>query len=98
MALKIHWTPKATTWIDMQLAYWEENEQSVAATKFFKDLDKKLKLLVDYPETGRATNRFERVRFVIIDKHYNIFYRIKVDTIVILTFFDTHQSPNKKPF
>jgi plasmid stabilization system protein ParE len=66
MALIIRWTPKTATWLDTQLSYWEENEMSVAAAKFSKDLDKKLKRLIEFPETGRATSSFKKIRFVVI--------------------------------
>jgi plasmid stabilization system protein ParE len=98
MALKIRWTPKAVTWLDTQLTYWEDNELPSAAAKFSKDLHKKLNRLSNYPETGRATSSFKKIRFVIVDKRYDLFYRVNVDNIVLLSFFDTRQDPKNRPY
>jgi plasmid stabilization system protein ParE len=98
MALNIRWTPKATTWLDMQLTYWEENDLPNAAVNFSKDLDKKLNRLSDYPEIGRATSTFKKIRYINIDKRYNLFYRVNIDNIILLSFFDTRQDPDKKPY
>ncbi len=85
-------------WLDTQLTYWETNEMPTTAAKFSKDLDKKLKRLMEYLETGRATSSFKKIRFVKVDKRFDLFYRVNVDNIAILTFFDTRQDPNKRPY
>ena len=92
------WTPKAATWLNNQMDYWENNGMERSAKNFSKDLVKKLDLIVVQPEVGRATSNFKKIRFVTIDKRYRLFYRIKPTDINILTFFDTKQDLNKSPY
>ena len=98
MALIIRWTPRANTWLNNQFDYWENNGMEASAKKFSKDLAKKLQLIAEQPEAGRATSNFKKIRFVAIDKRYRLFYRVKPTDINILTFFDTKQDPNKSPY
>jgi plasmid stabilization system protein ParE len=98
MATLIRWTPKATAWLDTQLSYWEENDMFSTIERFVQDLDKKLNRLSEQPETGRATSEYKKIRFIVIDKRYHLFYRVNLDSIVLLTFFDTRQNPTKRPY
>ncbi len=98
MALLIRWTPRASNWLNLQYDYWEENDMHTTLQKFSKGLDNKLTLLSNQPEIGRPTSDFKKIRFVSIDKRYHLFYRIKTNDITLLTFFDTKQNPDKRPY
>ena len=57
-----------------------------------------LDLLEDFPEMGVAEVPEKQIRGFQLTKQTRIFYRIKNDRILILTFFDVRQNPSKKPF
>lgn len=55
-----------------------------------------LNLLIDYPEMGSLEVVHEKIRGFQLAKQTKVFYRIKDDRIIILTFFHVRQSPKKK--
>jgi plasmid stabilization system protein ParE len=63
-----------------------------------KDIDKKLKQLSKYPETGRPSLSDPEIRFVKIGKNTELYYMFDGTIIQLLDFFDTRQDPTKRPF
>ncbi len=59
------------------------------ATDFFD-------LLENYPEIGVVEVDDKQIRGFQLTKQTRVFYRIKGERIIILTFFDVRQHPNKK--
>ena len=56
-----------------------------------------LELLGDFPEIGVIEVPDKQIRAFQLTKQTRVFYRIKGDRIIILTFFDVRQDPKKKP-
>ena len=56
-----------------------------------------LDLLEDFPEIGVVEVIEKQIRGFQLTKQTRIFYRIKGERIIILTFFDVRQDPKKKP-
>lgn len=56
-----------------------------------------LDLLEDFPEIGTVEAIDKKIRGFQLTKQTKIFYRIKDERIIILTFFDVRQNPKKKP-
>jgi plasmid stabilization system protein ParE len=57
-----------------------------------------LELLADFPELGTEVNSEKKIRAFQLTKQTRVYYRIKQDRILILTFFDVRQDPNKLNF
>ena len=55
-----------------------------------------LDLLKNFPQIGSIEVRDKQIRGILLTKHTKIFYRIKSDKIIVLTFFDVRQDPGKK--
>ena len=55
-----------------------------------------LDLLEDYPEIGVVEVADKQIRGFQLTKQTRVFYRIKGERIIILTFFDVRQHPSKK--
>ena len=56
-----------------------------------------INLLKNFPEIGISEVPEKQIHSFRLTRQTRIFYRIKKDHILILTFFDTRQSPTKKP-
>jgi plasmid stabilization system protein ParE len=56
-----------------------------------------LDLLEDFPKIGTVEYPQKQIRGFQLTKQTKIFYRIKGQRIVILTFFDVRQDPRKRP-
>jgi hypothetical protein len=57
-----------------------------------------LEILVDFPERGSIENIDRGIRGFTLTRQVNIFYRVSVEKIFLLDFFDNRQDPNKKRF
>jgi len=56
-----------------------------------------LELLKIFPEMGVKEVQEKQIRSFLLTHQTRIFYRIKQEHIVVLTFFDTRQHSNKRP-
>ncbi|KYG80712.1 plasmid stabilization system protein ParE [Roseivirga ehrenbergii] len=56
-----------------------------------------LDLLEGFPEIGTVEVVEKKIYGFQLTKQTRVFYRIKGDCILILTFFDVRQSPSKRP-
>jgi hypothetical protein len=56
-----------------------------------------LDIVENFPDLGVVEVPEKQIRGFQLTKQTRIFYRIKKDRIVILTFFDVRQNPKKKP-
>ncbi len=56
-----------------------------------------LDILEKFPEIGSVEVIEKQIRGFQLTKQTRVFYRIKGEIIVILTFFDVRQDPKKKP-
>lgn len=72
---------------------WGEKVAGIFETKTLNFLE----LLVYFPEIESIEVLSKNIRGFQLTKQTRLFYRIKMDKIIILTFFDVGQSPNKKP-
>lgn len=65
-----------------------------------KTLNKKTQhffdLLERYPELGSLELPAKNIRGLQLTPHIRVFYRIKENKIIILSFFDVRQHPGKK--
>lgn len=54
-------------------------------------------ILSEFPEMGSLEVEKKGIRGFQLTYNTKVFYRIKENTIIILVFFGTRQSPKKKP-
>ncbi len=55
-----------------------------------------LNLLKDFPKMGSLEVQEKQIRGIVLTKQVKLFYRIKSNQIIILTFFDVRQDPKGK--
>ncbi len=63
---------------------------------FIKKVESFIEILIEYPEIGSVEFKEKKIRGFQLTKQTKIFYRIKKDVIIILSFFDVKQNPTKK--
>ena len=94
MVRKIVWAKEASFERNEILAYWNHRNKSNLYSKklllLFKGALNSIKLS---PEVGKPTNRQDTKLRIVRD--YFIVYRIKPDTIRILSVWDMRQNPAK---
>ncbi|NPA36627.1 MAG: type II toxin-antitoxin system RelE/ParE family toxin [Chlorobi bacterium] len=91
MALTIFGTKRADKKLDQIQKYLVEKRGEVVAKAFTRKV-------YDFPEIGTLENKEKGISGFTIVKQVNLFYRIKEDKIILLTFFDNRQNPKRKKF
>ena len=56
-----------------------------------------LDLLEQFPEAGTLEVPEKQIRSFLLVKQIRVFYRVKRNQIILLSFFDVRQNPTKKP-
>ncbi len=93
----IKWTPKAHQSFDKTVDFIEDNQGIKSAIKFVRNVNKFLDTIKDHPRIGKPEIVKDDLRSFVISRNTTVFYRLKnKETIIILKFFDTRQSPEKK--
>jgi plasmid stabilization system protein ParE len=96
MAKAIIWNRLASNKFNSIIAYLEQEWGENVTRNFVINTYKIIELIAKYPEIGTLENKEKQIRGFVITKHNTLFYRVEEDKIILLTFFDTRQSPEKK--
>ncbi len=56
-----------------------------------------LRLLSVFPEIGSIEEYEKAIRGIPLTRHTMVFYRLKDDEVIVLSFFDVRQDPARKP-
>ena len=98
MALEVYWAKRADRKFDQIINFlikeWGENVARAFVKKVYDFLD----ILSEFPEIGTIENTEKGIRGFTVVKQVDLFYRIKGNKIILLTFFDNRQNPKKKRF
>ncbi len=98
MAKVIFWNRRALNKFESILIYLEETFSEKTAENFARVVHQKLIILSKNPEMGRLSQKDLSVRYISISKYNLLYYRIRENKLVVLTFFDTRQAPGKRPY
>lgn len=98
MALTIYWSKRADNKFDKIISYIDEEWGEVVARAFVKKVYDFLDILVEFPEIGSVEHAEREIRGFVIVKQLTLFYKIKEDKIILLSFFDNRQNPKRKRF
>jgi plasmid stabilization system protein ParE len=92
---KVQFTPPARAQFLATVAYIRADKPS-AARGFRIRVDDALKVLVTFPESGRAIPEFPQLGFreVLVDSH-RLFYRVKGDTVWVVGAWHDAQIPDE---
>ena len=94
MAVKIIWTKTAVLQRRKILSYWTKRNKSTAySKKLISEIAERITFLVKNPDTYVRTT-FPDIRTSTLG-HYNIFYKITEEELIVLAFWDNRQNPKK---
>lgn len=92
--LQVRWTKSALHSQQKILEYWNEhNSSNVYSNKLRKEIKSKEKLICKNPKMG-STSEFENIKYVLIDKNFSLYYRVKMDFIEVIAFWDNRRNPD----
>jgi plasmid stabilization system protein ParE len=94
--MKIFLTTRANKNYEAIRSYIKNEWGERVAKAFENKVADFLDLLANFPEMGSVEVVEKQIRGFQLTKQTRIFYRIKKENIIILTFFDVKQDPNKK--
>ncbi|MFA6011009.1 MAG: type II toxin-antitoxin system RelE/ParE family toxin [Desulfobacteraceae bacterium] len=93
--MKILFTPSARTQFFSALSYIH-NDKPSAAINFRNRVEKILRRLEDFPESGRIIPEFPELPYrEVIIAPYRFFYKIKADVVWIIAVWHGAQLPKK---
>jgi plasmid stabilization system protein ParE len=95
--MRVIWTRKAEgRFVDI-LDYIQKKFGETARQHFMIKTKEFTILLREFPEIGTLELRDKNLRGFQLTRQTRVFYRIKKDRVIILTFFDARQDPKKRP-
>lgn len=94
--MTLFWTKNAKNRFEKILDYIEK-EFGHAARHDFRTRTKEFTVLLkEFPEIGSIEVREKKIRGFQISRQTRLFYKVKGNRIIILTFFDMRQDPKKR--
>ncbi len=95
MVEKIKWNERALNSFHDIAVYLESEYSTKTSEKFVQNVFDKIAALQKYPTIGRKAPKRKSIRFILVEKHYRLYYRVSGSTLIISTIFDTRQNPKK---
>ena len=93
---KIFWTDFALSELEKTIEYLEENWSERELRNLALEIEETLTLLSHNPNLFQVSDIKKEIRRVVVAKHNTLYYRVKNNTIEILSFFSNRQSPKKR--
>lgn len=93
---KILWTDYALSELEITIEYLQSNWTDRELRNLAFEIEETLNLLSHNPNLFQATDSRKDIRRVVIAKHNSLYYRVKNNTIEIISFFSNRQNPNKR--
>ena len=93
---KILWTDFALSELESTIEYLEENWTQKELRNLAVEIEETLNLLSHNPNLFQASDIKKEIRRVVVAKHNTLYYRLKNNTIEIISFFSNRQSPKKR--
>jgi plasmid stabilization system protein ParE len=96
MAKTIIWNRRASNKFNAIIEYLEKEWGKNVTRSFVVRTYQIIEILAQNPEIGTVENKEKQIRGFVITKHNTLFYRIENDSLVLLSFFDNRQHPQKR--
>tara|TARA_R110002124_G_scaffold287262_1_gene472101 strand:+ start:2001 stop:2297 length:297 start_codon:yes stop_codon:yes gene_type:complete len=90
---RILWTDHALSELRETIEYLKENWTNKELANLSWELNHTIELISKNPEIFQASKK--NTRRAVVAKYNSLYYRIKNDSIEILSFFSNRQDPNK---
>lgn len=86
---KVIWTERAANDLKGIFAYLEKEWREKEIKNFALELNQSIIIISQNPNIFPHTKQSKNLRKCTLTKHNNIYYKIKNDTVAILTILDT---------
>lgn len=93
---KIFWTDFALSELEKTIEYLEENWTERELQNLAFEIEETLNLLSHNPNLFQASEIKKEIRRVVVAKHSTLYYRVKDNSIEIISFFSNRQNPKKR--
>ena|ERR1017187_783870 len=98
MVKTIVWNRRASNNFNSIIKYLQTEWGDKVTGNFVVRTYQIIDLLAINPEMGSVEHFEKQIRGIVITKHNTLFYRIEEDKLILLSFFDNRQHPQKKSF
>lgn len=92
--MQVFVTPRAEKSFDSIFDYINDKWGEKTAKEFVLKTNKIFKLLQNYPTIGKV--EFGDIRGFQLSRQTRLLYTVRDEKIIVLSFFDVRQDPNKK--
>ena len=97
MAKEIIWSPQSEETFYKVVEYLQENWTENELNNFIVATEKVISYISENPLMFRKTNK-KNIHEALVTPQNLLIYKIYVDRIVLITFYDTRKSPKEKKF
>jgi hypothetical protein len=94
MASTIRWTAEVVKTYEAIILYLQNEWSDKEVTEFANRVNRLLITISNHPYLFKAS-KYRSIRKAVIGKQNTLFYFIRNDEIILLTFWDNRQSPAK---
>lgn len=98
MVKAIIWNRRANNNFNSIIKYLQNKWGDKVTQNFVIRTYQIIELLAQNPEMGSVEHFEKQIRGIVITKHNTLFYRIEEEKLILLTFFDNRQHPEKKSY
>lgn len=95
MASRVSFTIESSEQIDNIFDYLLNNWSEKITSEFIKKINSKVSFIKEFPHLYPFTEFRKNVRRCIVTKQVALYYKITGDEILVISVFDTRQSPEK---
>jgi plasmid stabilization system protein ParE len=92
---EVYLSPLAELKLDLLLHYLDMNWGTKAKEKFLNKLKKIIDRLSDHPESFPASRVKREIRKAVVTTQTSLYYRIRNESIEVITIIDNRQDPKK---
>ncbi len=95
MAKKIVWSDHAIFTFNKVIEFLEKEWTLKEIQHFILETERVIEFISEHPYIFRNTKYFN-IREVLVTPHNLLVYKIDSEQIILITFWDTRQNPNRK--
>lgn len=92
---KISWTRNATTELEHTISYLEKNFSDSVIRRLVQKLESIITIISENPELYPSSHELSNIRKVVILKFNTMYYTVRNDEIIILSFFSNRKDKSK---
>ncbi len=97
MTINVIWHTDAIEGYEAVVDYFQNEGFVTAAENFVKNVNEIVASISKFPGRGRPSSK-RNIRYILVDKNRRMYYAYENDTLIILSFFNARQHPDKAPF